>query len=140
MSKIELELECFSDEFVVCEPLAVIRGEGVYLVFDRQPEFTELVANGTSRSPRYLSQQGETRFSLDQRQRGLFLLFADQCIHFPVTQAFSGTNDGWTLLNGTAIGQFAPPIIGSVSFRCFFWQRRCWYKSPPVCLSSRTCW
>ena len=94
MSKIEFELECFSDEFVVCKLFAMIGGQGMYLVLDRQQELADLLANGSCRSPRHFSEQGETRFSFGQCHHRMFLLFAEECVHFPVTQAFSGVRAG----------------------------------------------
>jgi hypothetical protein len=119
MCEIEVELECFRDEFVLGKLPAVIGSEGVHFVLDRPQEFADLLANGLCRSPRHLSKQGETRFSLRHREQGVLWLFAKQGVHFPVAQAFSGVHAGRALFNRAAIGQLAAPIIASVAFATF---------------------
>jgi len=47
------------------------------------------------------------------------MLPADDGIHFPVTQAFSGIDDGWTLFNTATIVRLTSSIIRSVPFAAF---------------------
>jgi Ni,Fe-hydrogenase maturation factor len=44
------------------------------------------------------------------------MLFSDDGIGFPVTQALSAVYNGWTLFDTATIGQLAPSIILSIPF------------------------
>jgi hypothetical protein len=42
--------------------------------------------------------------------------FADQGIHFPVTQALSAVNQGWPLFNAGAVQQLATSFVLAIPF------------------------
>ncbi len=44
------------------------------------------------------------------------MVFADNCITFPVSDTFFFIDDFWSLLNRLSVLDFAPLVIGTVAF------------------------
>ena len=103
MSEVVFELEQLSNLFMIGELLARIRSQSMDLVSDRKEQSTNLILHGLGSSLRDFTQQGKARFSLSQGHEGLFLIFSEHSIHFPIAQALSVSNNGGTLFDRATI-------------------------------------
>src|ERR671919_819818 len=99
MSEEVFELEQLSNLFMIGELFAMIGSQGMNLVLDRKEQSTNLILHRLGSSLRDLPQQGETRFSLGEGHEGLFVIFSEHGINFPITQALSASNNGRTLFD-----------------------------------------
>src|SRR6266508_3109846 len=104
MGEIELELESFSDLFMLGKLLAMIGSHSVDLVLDGQEERANLRLNCLSRSLFHLGNQHETGLAFSESDYDILMFRTKHCIQFPVAQALSGVHKGWTLFNRTTIG------------------------------------
>ena len=93
MSEKEIRLQFLGDPFVFSKFLAIICGESMQTIHNwlEQPNhsLTHLIGSASI----HFAQQGETRLTVCQGDNGLAMSFANEGVHFPITDPLAFLND-----------------------------------------------
>ena len=119
MSEKEIRLQFLGDPFVFSKFLAIICGESMQTIHTwlEQPNhsLTHLVGSASI----HFAQQGKTRFTVCQGDDGLAMPFANEGVHFPITDPLAFLDDFRSLLNANPVWQLATAVIAAIAFAPF---------------------
>src|SRR3972149_6744001 len=116
MSKEEIDFKVPSNPFVLSKLFPIIPGDRMNGICNRLEQVNHGLAYLLRCAPFDLAQQDKPRFSLRQGDDGLAMPFANDRIHFPVTNPLPLIDNLWALLNAHSFGQFSTPVITPIAF------------------------
>ena len=119
MGKIETRVQLLSNDLVLSKLFSIIRGDRVNrLLHSRQQSYDSLPDSRAS-SSFHVRNQGVHRLALVQGDQRLLMAFADNGVHFPVTDACLPVHNGGTLINADLIHQSPTALITTVTLLTF---------------------
>ena len=115
MGKVEIGIQHFRDTLMVRKLFAIIRRDRMGSDRQRLHELDNSIRHGLSRFILNLSQEGQTRLSLNQGDNGMTMSFSNKGIHFPITQALTSIDDLRSFVDTHSVLEYSTPVIAPVA-------------------------
>ena len=115
MCKVEIGVQHFHDTLMVRKLFAIIRRDRMGSDRQRLHKLDNSIRHGLSCFILNLSQEGQTRLSLNQGDNGMTMSFSNNGIHFPITQALTSIYDRRPLVDAHSVLECSTPVIAPVA-------------------------
>ena len=115
MGEVDRCFQCFCDTFMRCKLSAIIRRNRIDANRKRLHQVNHSICHGLSGLALNFLQESQARCPLRERNDGLAMPFANNRIHFPITQPLTGVDDGWSFVNAHPVLELAAPVVAPIA-------------------------
>ncbi len=134
MCKIEPRVQLLSNNLMLSKFFSIIRGDRVNRRLHIRQQSHDSLPDGRGSSSFHLCNQGVHRLALAQGDQRLSMAFADDGVHFPVTDACLPVHNGGTLINADLIHQNPTTLITTITLLSFLLATQVPVQLTAVCL------
>jgi len=115
MCKVELRPQCLGDGAMFGKLPPVVRGQRVNMPGQRPQKAHDSLADCIGAFARHLSNHRQAGLSLAQGNQRPLVVFADDGVKFPVSQATTALNNGGTFVNKNPAWQLTPAAVAPIA-------------------------